>query len=175
VIIRRAAADKPCASWLCDIGICCERLRWSGGHFCWIILRLPFPSWLLPSRQCHLATVARAIRIVARDAGAVHLHCSNTHLLIDTPVLWIAHAAVELPDVVRACAAASIQSATWTTARAEHGEDLGSMAPSGRVSVHLSSSELISAQRVDLEVVGSGDSASAAISGETRQVMRTKH
>jgi hypothetical protein len=42
------------------------------------------------------------------------------------------------------------------------------MAPSGRVSVHLSSSDLASAQRVDLEVLGSGGSASAAISGETR-------
>lgn len=44
------------------------------------------------------------------------------------------------------------------------------MAPSGRVSVHLSSSDLASAQRVDLEVLGSGGSASAAISGEARPV-----
>ena len=44
------------------------------------------------------------------------------------------------------------------------------MAPTGRVTVHLSSTELQAARRVALEVVGSGESASVNLSCESRPV-----
>jgi hypothetical protein len=42
------------------------------------------------------------------------------------------------------------------------------MAPSGRIQVHLSSTELQGAKQVALEVIGTGETASTEISGETR-------
>ncbi len=49
-------------------------------------------------------------------------------------------------------------------------DSTAAMAPSGRVQVHLFSRELQDAKLVELEVVGTGETASTKISGETRPV-----